>query len=186
MGRALLGIVIAACTCLLALWLLAPRLLSPGSSAPAPASSPSASAAPTASAASSASALPPITATSAPGTQNALPGIAPLVSPEQKAIQDYEAQRAPFYAFLRDKCAALIADGRPSDAERSLLVLYTARNDDRVVTDILAQVITPYAYAYGFRHVRFYLPNPPGGVERYRLAAEAQASAPNTWQAFQK
>ena len=186
MGRALLVIVIAACTCLLVLWLAAPRLLSPASPA-LPGSAPSASPLNPAAPVASSNALPPITATGTPGSgSTALPNIAPLVSPEQKAMEEYEAQRAPFYAYLRDKCASLVVDGRPSQEDRSLLVLYTTRNDATVVTDILTQIVNPYAYSYGFRHIRFYLPNPSGSVERYRLAAEAQAASPNNWQAFQR
>ncbi len=186
MGRALLVVVIAVCTCLLILWLAAPRLLSPGSPAlpgSAPSLSPVNSAAPLA----SSNTLPPITARGALGSGGAaLPNSAPLVSPGQKAMEDYEAQRAPFYAYLHDKCPGLVIDGRPSQEDRSLLVLYTARNDATIVTDILTQIVTPYGYSYGFRHIRFYLPNPLGGVERYRLAAEAQAASPNNWQAFQR
>ncbi len=186
MGRALLVIIIAGCTCLLILWLVAPRLLSPASPA-LPGSAPSSVPVNAASPVASANTLPPITATGVPGNGSAaLPSIAPLVSPEQKAMEEYEAQRAPFYNYLRDKCAGLVTDGRPSQEDRSLLVLYTARNDSTIVTDILTQIVTPYAYSYGFRHVRFYLPNPPGGVERYRLAAEAQAASPSNWQAFQR
>lgn len=186
MGRALLVIVIAACTCLLVLWLAAPHPLSPAAPAP-PGCAPSPVPVNSATAVTSSNALPPITAIGVPGNGSAaLPNIAPLVSPEQKAMEEYEAQRAPFYAYLRDKCASLVTDGRPSQEDRSLLVLYTARNDAAIVTDILTQIVTPYAYSYGFRHVRFYLPNPPGSVERYRLAAEAQAASPNNWQAFQR
>jgi hypothetical protein len=183
MGRTLMALVIAVCTCLLVLRFVAPRLLSPGSAPSSAASTSSGSGADSASSSAS-SALPPITATGLPGGSG--PNLAPPQTPEQKALADYEAQRAPLYTFLREKCGSLIVEGRPALDDRSILSLYTTRSDDRIVTDILAQVVTPYVYGYGFRHVRFYLPNPPGSVERYHLTAEANADESGNWQAFQK
>ena len=184
MGRFLMLIGIAVCTCLLVLWLTSPRLLTPN----APAANPSPTLLPASSGAdgnASGSQLAPITASGSPGS-NALPNIAPLKTPEQKSIEDYEAQRAAFYAFLKDKCRDLIVEGRPALDDRSILSLYCTRSDDRIVTDILTKIINPYAYAYGFRHVRFYLPNPTGSVEHYHLGAEANAESANNWQAFQR
>ena len=187
MGRTLMALVIAACTCLLVLRFVAPRLLSPGSaspSAPSPPSGMGASSSSSSSSPSATSALPPITAIGSPGGNG--PNLAPPQTPEQKALADYEAQRAPLYAFLREKCGRLIVEGRPALDDRSILSLYTTRSDDHIVTDILAQAVQPYVYGYGFRHVRFYLPNPSGSVERYHLAAEANADERGNWQAFQK
>lgn len=186
MGRTLMALVIAVCTCLLVLRFAAPRLLSPGSASSSAASTSSAPGTVSASRSSTSpsSSLPPITATGTPGGSG--PNLAPPQTPEQKALADYETQRAALYAFLREKCSSLIVDGRPALDDGSILSLYTTRNDDRIVTDILAQVVTPNVYGYGFRHVRFYLPNPPGSVERYHLAAETNADEGGNWQAFQK
>ena len=39
---------------------------------------------------------------------------------------------------------------------------------------------------YGFRHIRFFVVNGPGTVERYRLDAEANAGGHGNWQTFKK
>ncbi len=181
MGRLLMLIVVAGCTCALVLWLIAPRLF-PTNSATAPNASTQGTATPLNSQPSTINSIPPSTLNSQPST---LPNIAPVQTPEQKAINDYEAQRAPFYDILRRQCGDIVVEGRPALEDRSILVLYATRRDATIVTDLLTRVVNPYAYAYGFRHVRFYLPNPRGSIEHYQLAAEANSDGNGHWQAFQ-
>ena len=182
MGRMLMLIVIAGSTCALVLWLVAPRLLPSGNSPAASAPAYSGQTAPS-------SPQPPRAEYMASSTQHPapslLPNLAPVQTPEQNAVKEYEAQRTPFYDLLRRQCGDLVVEGRPAQEDRSILVLYATRHDGSIVTDLLARVVNPYAYAYGFRHVRFYLPNPRGSVEHYQLAAEASSDGNGRWQAFQ-
>ncbi len=195
MGRMLMLIVVAGSTCALVLWLIAPRLF-PSSNSPAPT-------APVQGTGNREQGTEEKTedrrqkaedaqstignrqsAVENPSTR-ALPNLAPVQTPEQKAVNDYEAQRAPFYTLLRQQCGDIVIEGRPALEDRSILVLYATRRDNTIITDLLTRVVNPYAYAYGFRHVRFYLPNPRGSIEHYQLAAEANSDGNGHWQAFQ-
>lgn len=190
----LLAFLVAVLTCLLTLWLVMPRLLPFVSNGPSfnsntPSSNTPNSISPIASPKTNGSGntanLPPITATGTPGSEQ-LPNLAPPISKEQQEIAEYERQRAPLYTFLREKCGLLVVDGQPALDDRATLSLYCTRSDSTIVTDVLTQIVKPYVYSYGFRHVRFYLPTPRGQVERWHLAAEAQAVGPHSWQAFEK
>ncbi|HLV81021.1 MAG TPA: hypothetical protein VKT32_12105 [Chthonomonadaceae bacterium] len=110
---------------------------------------------------------------------------APL-TPEQKEHNAIEAQRAPFYGRLRGQLGDLVAAARPADEDQATLLLYAQHDDEHAVDELLAQAVQPDAYRYGFRHVRFYLPNPPGSLDKYHLAAEASADDNGAWQAFYK
>ncbi len=185
----MLMVLVTTLTCMVVLWAL-PRLLTPPNTpTPGSVANPPTATSSSGSANNSAggtSSLPPITATGMPDS-NGLPNLAPPKTDEQRAIEDYERQRAPFYTFLRDRCGKLVIEGKPALDDRSVLTLYCTRTDNAIITDILKQIVQPYAYSYGFRHIRFYLPNPQGSVERYHLAAEANwDEQTRTWQAFYK
>lgn len=185
----MLTVLVTALTCMVMLWAL-PRLLTPPTT-PTPGSAanttaPASSSGTASHNAGGTSSLPPITASGMPDSSG-LPNLAPPKTEEQRAIEDYERQRAPFYTFLRDRCGQLVIEGKPALDDRSVLTLYCARTDNAIITDILKQIVQPYAYSYGFRHVRFYFPNPKGSVEHYHLAAEANwDEQTRTWQAFYK
>ena len=182
MGRLLMLIVVAGCTCALALWLIAPRLF-PANGVAAPNVSTQGTGNREQGTATATSQYP--TPNTQYPTPNTLPNIAPVQTPEQKAVNEYEAQRAPFYDLLRRQCGDIVVQGRPALEDRSILVLYATRRDATIITDLLTRVVNPYAYAYGFRHIRFYLPNPRGSIEHYQLAAEANSDGNGHWQAFQ-
>ena len=193
MGRLLMLIVVAGCTCALVLWLIAPRLLTNNSAAPTTNTSAQGTGNREQGTATTASSPQPgrppagkdtTLSSPVPSTSN-LPNLAPMQTSEQKVISDYEAQRAPFYDILHRQCGDIVVEGRPALEDRSILVLYATRRDATIVTELLTRVVNPYAYAYGFRHVRFYLPNPRGSVEHYQLAAEANSDGNGHWQAFQ-
>jgi hypothetical protein len=182
MGRALALLLVAVGTGLLVYWLAAPHFLKPDRAALAP---------PAWRSPETATPAPPETPaspTTAPPQQNSAPP-APLEAPrstEQKERDDLEAQRAPFYARLRQELGAYLVSARPADPDRATLELYAAADDAQVVPLLLRQGVQPDAYRYGFRRVYFYLPNRPGEVERYRLDTEATCDASGAWHAFRK
>ncbi len=75
---------------------------------------------------------------------------------------------------------------RSAEDDPATLELYAARDDPQLVSQWLAQIVQPDAYRYGFRHVRFFLPGSPDGVERYRLDSEASLDDQGLWHAFRK
>ncbi|HZT40772.1 MAG TPA: hypothetical protein VFA07_01215 [Chthonomonadaceae bacterium] len=166
LGRALILLAVALGSGLLVFWLAAPRFL-PSSGASAASSRGSSGADSTSSNGASASIPAPLTA-------------------EQKQHNAIEAQRAPFYGRLRGQLGDLVSDARPAADDQATLLLYAQHGDEHAVDDLLAQAVQPDAFRYGFRHVRFYLPNPPGNLDKYRFAAEANADDNGVWQAFYK
>ena len=124
----------------------------------------------------------------APNTSPALPN--PLIAPPQTASQreadDIEVRRAPYYRWLHSKFGDVLSAQQSSSADAATLDLYTTQADPSLVLSLLGQAGQPYADQYGFNHVRFFMPNAPGSVERYRFAAEASPSADRRWKAFEK
>ncbi len=111
----------------------------------------------------------------------------PLPAPRsvnQRAADDLVAKRADYCHFLLQKCADLIADAHPADDDPAVLLLYAAKDAPNIVQQILSQTVQPYAYKYGFRHIRFYVPNGPASIEKYRFEAEANADENAVWHVF--
>ena len=125
---------------------------------------------------------------SAPNTSLALPN-APIATPRtasQREADDIEVRRAPYYRWLHSKFGGVLSAQQSSPTDAATLDLYTTQADPSLVLSLLGQAVQPYADRYGFNHVRFFMPNAPGSVERYRLAAEASPSADGSWKAFEK
>src|SRR5262249_17878154 len=112
--------------------------------------------------------------------------LAPPRTPEQRANDDLEAKRAPYYRWVREQAAGLVSDVRPADDDGSALVIYTTSDTPDIVSTLASDVIAPAAFQYGFRHVRFFVPNPPGSVSQYRYDAESNADPDGSWHTFHK
>ena len=177
MGRNLMILAVAILTGLLIFWLASPYLLpapKPNSFLPA---------------AGNNDTTPSSSTEKQPAADHAgvLNSAAPLSAPRfqsQRTTNDLESKRADYYDFLRRQCADLIADARPADDDSAVLLLYAAKDEPNVVPQMLSRAVQPCAYKYGFRHTRFYVPNPPGSVERYRFEAEANADENGAWHVF--
>jgi hypothetical protein len=137
--------------------------------------------------------LPPTADTEPPvnGAPSAAPTLptAPIAPPRtaaQRAADDIEVRRAPYYRWLHTKFGEILAAQQAGASDSATLDLYTTRADPSLVLSLLGQAVQPYADRYGFNHVRFFMPNPPGNVERYRFAAEASPGADGSWKAFEK
>ncbi|MCS6775805.1 MAG: hypothetical protein NZ557_04600 [Chthonomonadaceae bacterium] len=162
---------VAVGTALVVFWMVAPRLLSRQSprietapeTEPAGVSSPAAT-----------PVIPPASETD----------ITPPLTPEERARVQREARRAPFYTWLRQ--SPWIAGFRPVEREPATLDIYLNRDDFRLVPMLMHEAIAPVAGRYGFQKVRFYVPNPPGNVDRYRLEAEATQDSDGQWRTFRK
>jgi hypothetical protein len=149
--------------------------------------------------------LPPVSTSSdsvlppAPGSASSAPTVASAASPSlasapiatprtasQREADDLEARRAPYYRWLHTQFGEALAAQQVSTSDAATLDLTMNRADPSLVLTLLGQAVQPYADRYGFNHVRFFQPNPPGSVERYRFAAEASPTANGAWQAFEK
>ncbi|MCW3054667.1 MAG: hypothetical protein JWN14_3837 [Chthonomonadales bacterium] len=164
---------------LLCFYLAAPHILPPtsgqGTSVPPPAPDPTTAPSPTA---------PTFTPSSAPTLPTTR--IAPPRSATQRESDDIEARRAPYYQWLHSTFGDVLTAQQASSSDQATLDLYTSRSDSTLVLSLLGRAIQPYADRYGFNHVRFFMPNPAGSVERYRFAAEASPASDGTWNAFEK
>lgn len=167
--------VLVFCAAALILYLAAaPRVLPPAAAPTAPVSPPSAeNAASDSISTSSAPALP------------AAPITPPRTAPQREA-DSLESRRTPYYRWLHTKFGDTLAAQQASSSDAATLDLYTTRADPALVLYLLGQAVQPYADQYGFNHVRFFMPNPAGSVERYRFAAEASPSPDGSWKAFEK
>lgn len=105
---------------------------------------------------------------------------------QQKAMDDLEEKRAPFYSTLRQQFGLSLADVRPADSDAQTLDFFATEDDPEFAPRVLADALQPQAARYGFRKARIYLPNPRYMVERYRLDTEASCDAQNHWNAFKK
>lgn len=177
MGRALLVLMVAIGTALVVFWLAAPRLLSTKDvDSPAhsqeilrPESPPA----------------PAATAAAAEPDASTEPGIAPPLTREEREYADIEARRAPFYDSLR-RNYSFITVLRPAPGDQTTIEVYLNQTDTQLVPTLVYDAIAPYAKRYGFRRARFYMPNPPGSVERYRLDSEATQDSGGGWNTFRK
>jgi hypothetical protein len=110
----------------------------------------------------------------------------PPRSPEQRAADDLETKRAPYYRWMREQAPDRVADVRPADDDAATLVIYTTYDNPDVAPSLTRDVVAPAAFRYGFRHVRYFAPNTPGSVSQYRFDAEATVDANGDWNTFHK
>jgi hypothetical protein len=174
MGRALLVLIVAIGTALIVFWLAAPRLLS----------SRNADAAPRGTRMTETSA-DPISPSSSRNNSTQDSAITSPRTPEEREYEDLEAKRAPFYTWVRQNFSYVSAL-RPAQEDQATLEIYSRADDPRVVTTLLHDAVAPYGKRYGFRRVRYFLPNSPGSVDRYRLDSESTPDASGVWNTFRK
>ena len=181
MGKTLGLLLIVIASGLLIYWIVGPVLLPTASQLPSQTASPTHVPAVTGS---------PEVADPGSGAPNAtvspLAPLAPPRTPQQQATDELEARRAPYYEWIRRVAGDRVSDVTVADDDRATLVLTARADTPDMVTSLAHDVVYPYAFQYGFRHVRFYVPNAPGSVERYRFDAEANCDKANHWNVFKK
>jgi hypothetical protein len=97
-----------------------------------------------------------------------------------------ETRRRPLYGLLHQNLGAQLVAVRPSDDDGATLDLYAARDAPGNTLTLLARVLRANVAYYGFRHIRFYVPNPASAIEKFRLDAEANCDSAGNWQIFKK
>jgi hypothetical protein len=112
--------------------------------------------------------------------------IEPPRSEQEKEHDTLESRRAPLYARLRQDLRGSLAAIRPSDEDAATLDLYAIQDAPENTMALLNLAIRDNVAYYGFRHILYYLPNPPMSIERYRLDAEANADRSGNWMTFKK
>jgi hypothetical protein len=112
--------------------------------------------------------------------------IAPPLTAQEKEREDLESRRAPLYSKLHQDLGQALKAVRPSDDDGATLDLYAAQDAPGNTIMLLNMALKTNVGYYGFRHIRFYAPKPPGAIELYRLDAEASADSAGNWQTFKK
>jgi len=177
-GKTLILLGVAIGMGLLVYWLAAPR-----TSVPAPAAPPArTSDTPASPAASPNDAAQPVKPRDTAGGGP----IAPPLTAEEKEHETLESRRAPLYGKLHKDLGAALKAVRPSDDDAATLDLYAAQDAPGNTIMLLNMALQTNVAYYGFRHIRFFAPNPPGAIELYRLDAEASADNAGNWQTFKK
>ena len=49
------------------------------------------------------------------------------------------------------------------------------------LSPVQAQAVYPYAFDYGFNHIRYMLPNPQPNADRYRIHSESTIDRHHQW-----
>jgi len=110
--------------------------------------------------------------------------IEPPRTEQQKERDAIESRRMTLYGRLHQDLGAEVVAIRPSDDDAATLDLYAARDVSTLA--LLSVALRANIAYYGFRHIRFFAPNPPQSIEKFRLDAEASADAAGNWQTFKK
>jgi hypothetical protein len=109
---------------------------------------------------------------------------APLTH-EDEIREELGNKRLPFYRFLREKFGEQIQHFGVTE-QLDTLDLQVATADDQTIKYILENAVTPTAKQYGFKKVRFYIPNPPSLSEPMTLVAESTDDGSGQWTTFKK
>ncbi len=123
---------------------------------------------------------------SAPAAPPATGPIEPPRTEQEKEHDTLESRRAPLYGRLHQDFGAALVAVRPSDDDAATLDLYAAQDAPGNTLGLLNLALRANIAYYGFRHIRFYLPNPPQTIEKFRLDAEASVDSAGNWQTFKK
>jgi len=109
---------------------------------------------------------------------------APL-SREAQLRQDLSRKRIPYFRFLHDNFGDTIEHFSVLD-DLDTLDLYVSRSDNKTLMDVVQRAVAPRASEYGFRRVRFYVPNPATAATPFAIVAEATDDGSGRWSIFQK
>ena len=109
---------------------------------------------------------------------------APLTR-EEEIRQEFSRKRLPFYKFLRDNYSELIKNFAVTESVDTL-DLEVTKSDSETLANIISNAVSPTAKQYGFRKVRFYVPNPPNSVQPVTLVAESTYDDAGRWNTFMK
>lgn len=110
----------------------------------------------------------------------------PLEAPrtrEEEIRRRFTQEREPFFRFLRERCPSTVSAFEEGEQIDTLDLTLAGEGAD-VLQAVMDQVVIPYGREYGFRHVRFFVPSPPGSPDPRKLIAEASCSDDGKWALF--
>lgn len=130
----------------------------------------------------------PIAEASAPTSTVSTPDTAldPPRTPLQKEREALEQKRVVFYNAVQHNSNGLLRTSRAADDDQGTLEMFGGRPVSQDALSLLNVAFRLNAYRYGFRHMRFFAPNPPGEAERFHLEAEANSDNTGNWNTFRK
>src|SRR5262249_4708691 len=91
------------------------------------------------------------------------PLTAPHTDAEEKR-EEYARRRLPYYKYLRENWSELIKNFAVTE-DLDTLDLEVNKTDSETLSRIVSEAVSPTAKQYGFRKVRFYVPNPTNSVQ---------------------
>lgn len=109
----------------------------------------------------------------------------PLTDQQEKTAAR-ESARAPFYNMLVNQSNGDVLDAEVDPAQPANLIVHMAVSSPQQASEVISQLIVPYAEQYGFNHALIYAPQDAGGGGHYRLAEEVDHPAQGAWQTFIK
>jgi len=112
--------------------------------------------------------------------------IAPPRTAEEKELDAIEQRRGALYARLHLDMGATLVAVRPSDADAATLDIYAAADSPGNALSLFKVAQQANVGYYGFRHIRFFAPNPAGSMEKFHLDSEASADESGNWSIFKK
>ena len=129
------------------------------------------------------------------GAANSSPSNDPFGPPAQrvdapksdtaKLREEIDQKRIPFFHMLHEKYADQI-DHASVLSDIDTLDLFLTKDDQNVVQWLVQNAIGPTARQYGFERVQFYVKNPVGTLEPYRVIAESSWDGSARWNTFLK
>lgn len=112
----------------------------------------------------------------------------PLNTPqtkEEEVREEYARRRLPYYKFLKDNYSDIVKNFAVTE-NLDTLDLEVTKTDDETLANIISNAVSPTAKQYGFRKVRFYVPNPSNSVQPVTLVAESTYDDAGRWNTFKK
>ncbi len=112
----------------------------------------------------------------------------PLEAPrthEEEVRDEFARKRLPFYRYLHENYGDVIDHFGVTDS-LDTLDLVMLKSDDATLQRIVSEAVGPHAQEYGFTHIRFYTPNPPGSPAPATLIAESTYDPSGHWNTFKK
>ncbi len=103
----------------------------------------------------------------------------------QRAKQDLDLKRLPFYRILRDQYSSVILKFGVT-GDQDTLDLVVAQSDNDTLSGLLTGVVGPNAKTYGFRRVRFFVRSPQGSIDPVTIVAESTLSDAGSWTTWRK
>jgi hypothetical protein len=111
--------------------------------------------------------------------------IDPPLSDTDRMRKEIDRQRVPFFHMIHEKYGDQVERASVINAIDTLDLVIKSE-DPQNIQWIVQQAIGPTARQYGFEKVKFYVRNPVGTVEPFRVVAESAWDGASRWNTFLK